>query len=468
MSTSGGHDAVEDPTTQGGGRQRTPWPVWAWALWDWGSAAFNAVITTFVFSVYITDPDIFGDDASSKLGWALAGAGVLIAVLAPVLGQGADRSGRRTFWLAINTYLVVLTSAGLFLVRPEAQYLWLGLVLLAVGNVFFEIASVNYNAMLNTISTKDNVGRISGLGWGLGYLGGIVLLTIVVVGFVNPDSWFGIENDDALGVRLAMLLCAVWTLVFSLPVIRTIRDDPAARGRREPGAGVVGAYRLLFASIARLWRSDRTTVYFLAASAVFRDGLAGVFTFGAVIAARAFDFSDSLVIVFAIVANVVAGIATIAAGRLDDRIGPKRIIVSSLVSMCLLGLVIFFLHAQGKVIFWVFGLALCIFVGPVQSASRTFLARVIPAGQEGQVFGLYATTGRAVSFLAPASFSIALWCGQQITGERLRDVQHWGILGIVVVLAVGLALLVPVRQRVNPDSALTRPGAAESSGPAAR
>src|SRR5690606_31750854 len=146
--------------------------------------------------------------------------------------------------------------------------------------------------------------------------------------------------------------------------------------------------------------------YFLAASAVFRDGLAGVFTFGAVIAARAFDFSDSLVIVVAIVANVVAGIATIAAGRLDDRIGPKRIIVSSLVSMCLLGLVIFFLHAQGKVIFWVFGLALCIFVGPVQSASRTFLARVIPAGQEGQVFGLYATTGRAVSFLAPASFSI--------------------------------------------------------------
>src|SRR5690606_33198730 len=318
MSTSGGHDAVEDPTTQGGGRQRTPWPVWAWALWDWGSAAFNAVITTFVFSVYITDPDIFGDDASSKLGWALAGAGVLIAVLAPVLGQGADRAGRRTFWLAIKTYLVGLTTAGLRFVRPEAQYLWLGLVLLAVGNVFFEIASVNYNAMLNTISTKDNVGRISGLGWGLGYLGGIVLLTIVVVGFVNPDSWFGIENDDALGVRLAMLLCAVWTLVFSLPVIRTIRDDPAARGRREPGAGVVGAYRLLFASIARLWRTDRTTVYFLAASAVFRDGLAGVFTFGAVIAARAFDFSDSLVIVFAIVANVVAGIATIAAGRLDD------------------------------------------------------------------------------------------------------------------------------------------------------
>lgn len=465
MSTAGTDEVAAADGTPGP-RQRIGWPVWSWALWDWGSAAFNAVITTFVFSVYITDPDVFGDGASSQLGWALAGAGVLIALFAPVLGQGADRSGRRTFWLAINTYLVVLVSAGLFFVRPEASYLWLGLVLLAVGNVFFEFASVNYNAMLNTISTPQNVGRISGLGWGLGYLGGIVLLTIVVVGFVNPDSWFGIENDDALGVRLAMLLCAGWTLAFSLPVILTLRDDPAGRrGSSEPKPGVVGAYRLLFASIGRLWRADRAAVYFLAASAVFRDGLAGVFTFGAVIAARAFDFSDSLVIVFAIAANVVAGVATIVAGRVDDAIGPKRIIVFSLVSMCLLGLLIFALHDQGKVIFWICGLALCIFVGPVQSASRTFLARIIPAGQEGQIFGLYATTGRAVSFLAPAAFATALWLGQRVTGDPLREVQHWGILGIVLVLAVGLALLVPVRQYVSPDSALAAP---ESSDPPGR
>ncbi|WP_238694217.1 MFS transporter [Nocardioides daphniae] len=152
-------------TTQQQATRTGRWPVVAWGLWDWGSAAFNAVITTFVFSVYITS-DSFGDGASAKLGWALAGAGVLIALFAPITGRRADHSGRRTFWLSVNTALVVLASTGLFFVKPSPDYLWLGLLLLAAGNIFFEFASVQYNAMLNEISTPANVGRISGLGLG--------------------------------------------------------------------------------------------------------------------------------------------------------------------------------------------------------------------------------------------------------------------------------------------------------------
>ncbi len=422
------------------------WPVYAWGLWDWGSAAFNAVITTFVFSVYITS-DSFGPGASSKLGWALAGAGLIIALLAPITGQRADRSGRRTAWLAVNTGLVIAASAGMFFVQPSPDYLWLGLLLLAAGNVFFEFASVNYNAMLTDISTPSDVGRVSGLGWGLGYLGGIVLLLIVYFGLISPEvGMFGVTDDDALDVRVTMLLCAGWTLLFSLPVLLTHRDDPAERSR-APRVGVVESYRLLFATIAGLWRSDRNTVWFLLSSAVFRDGLAGVFTFGAVIAARVFGFSDGGVIVFGIAANVVAGLATIGFGYLDDRLGPKRLIVFSLASMIAAGLVIFFLHSLGTTLFWVFGLLLAIFVGPAQSASRTFLARLIPPGREGEIFGLYATTGRAVSFLSPAGFSIAIWLGATLTGVAdLDDAQHWGILGIVAVLVTGLTMLVTLVQ----------------------
>lgn len=416
------------------------WPVQAWALWDWGSAAFNAVITTFVFSVYITS-DAFGEGASSKLGWALAGAGFLIALLAPISGQWADRSGRRTTWLAINTGLVIGAAAGMFFVRPSEEYLWLGLLLLAAGNVFFEFASVNYNAMLSEVSTPANVGRVSGYGWGLGYLGGIVLLLIVYFGLINPEvGLFGITDEQALDVRVTMLLCALWTLLFSLPVILTIRDRP--RTAPVPKVGLVDSYRALFRSIAGLWRSDRNTVWFLLSSAVFRDGLAGVFTFGAVIAARVFGFSDSDVILFGIAANVVAGIATIGFGYLDDRLGPKRLIVGSLVSMCIAGLVIFFLHDAGTTTFWIFGLMLAIFVGPAQSASRTFLARLIPPGKEGEVFGLYATTGRAVSFLSPAGFALAIAFGSLVTGARGDEAEYWGILGILVVLLTGLGLLV--------------------------
>lgn len=444
-----------DPATAARRSPRFGWPVYAWGLWDWGSAAFNAVITTFVFTVYLTSDD-FGPGADTSLGWALATAGLLVAVFAPVLGQRADRAGRRSFWLMVNTALVVITSVGMFFVTPTPGMLWLGLLLLAAGNIFFEFASVNYNAMLPEISTPATIGRVSGLGWGLGYIGGIVLLLIVYFGLISPDvGLFGITSENGLDVRVTMLICAGWTLLFSIPLFLTIRDEQISGPARQDRLGWLASYRHLFATIADLWRTDRNTLYFLMASAVFRDGLAGVFTFGGVIAAGSFGFTPGEVIIFGVAANVVAGVATILFGRLDDTLGPKRVIVLSLASMVVAGLGIFVFHAGGTVAFWALGLLLVIFVGPAQSASRTFLARLIPAGQEGQLFGLYATTGRAVSFLAPAAFALAITLGVAVTDARSADdVQHWGILGIVLVLLAGLLLLIPVRARVSTDSAL--------------
>ncbi|MBS43510.1 MAG: MFS transporter [Nocardioides sp.] len=440
-STAGttGTPGADQPT------RTASWPVLAWGLWDWGSAAFNAVITTFVFSVYITSDD-FGPGASTKLGWALAAAGVLIALLAPITGQRADRTGRRTFWLGANTLLVVLASAGMFFVAPSPDYLWLGLGLLAAGNVFFEFASVNYNAMLASISHPGNVGKVSGLGWGLGYVGGIVLLLVVYFGLISPEvGLFGITGDDAMDVRVSMLVCAGWTLLFSIPVVLTHPDRRDPDAEPAPRVGLAASYRALGATLAGLWRTDRDTVRFLVASAVFRDGLAGVFTFGAVIAASVFGFSDGGVIIFGVAANVVAGAATIASGSLDDRWGPKRVISISLGTIAVSGLLVFALHDGGTTVFWVFGLLLAAFVGPAQSASRTYLARLVPPGREGEVFGLYATTGRAVSFLAPAMFSLSILLGAAVTGSSQDDAEYFGILGVVLVVAVGLAMLLRVR-----------------------
>lgn len=414
-------------------------PVIAWGLWDWGSAAFNAVATTFVFSVYLTSRS-FGDrtDTSTALAWTIAAAGIVVALTAPIIGQRTDASARRKLWLAINTGVVVVMLGLMFFVRPDPGFLWLGLAVLAVGTVFFELAAVNYNAMLAQISTPRSVGKVSGFGWGMGYLGGIVLLLIVYFGFISPDvGLFGVTGTDGMDVRVAMLIAAVWFALFALPVLFAVPENKSVAGGRAR-VGFFASYRVLGRDIARLWRESRHTVYFLLSSAIFRDGLTGVFTFGGVLAAGTFGFTPGQVIIFAIAANVVAGVATIASGSLDDRFGPKPLILVSLVGLVISGTCVFLFHDGGQIVFWIFGLILCLFVGPAQSASRTFLARLIPRGREGEVFGLYATTGRAAVFLAPAAFGIFVAIG----GE-----QYWGVLGIVLVLLVGLVLLIPVNAK---------------------
>lgn len=430
----------------------------AWALWDWGSASFNAVVTTFVFSRYIAsdlfvDPAIVeagGDgltralaDNASIVAWAIAIAGLLVALLAPVIGQRSDGGGRRKLWVAVNTGITVLAMIGMFFVTPVPEYLWLGAALLAAGNLFFEFASVNYNAMLHQVSTKAALGRTSGYGWGMGYVGGIVLLALLLVLFIFPlggegNGVLGIptgREGGSLDVRLAVLASAFWFLLFALPLLLKVPELPPT-GAVPTRTGILESYRILFRTIGRIGRTAPKTLLFLVASAVFRDGLSGVFTFGAIIASSVFGFTATEVILFAIAANVAAGAGTFVGGWADDRFGPKLVIVLSLIILSLSGLAVLFV--EGKGLFWVFGLALSTFVGPVQSASRSFMARITPEGREGEMFGLYATTGRAVSFLAPTLFGIFV----SVTGDT-----RFGILGIVIVLLAGLLLVLPVHPK---------------------
>jgi UMF1 family MFS transporter len=421
--------AVADDTRRG--------PVLAWSLWDWGSAAFNAVIVTFVFSVYLTDA--VGDDlpgpisASSWLGWSVGAASLVIAVLAPVMGQRSDASGHRKRSLALLTLSVVVVTAMMFLVEERHSYLWLGLVLIAVGTVLFELAQVPYFAMLRQVSTPATVGRVSGVGWAFGYLGGIVLLIIVYVGLIAGDGGvLGVTTDNGLNIRWVAVVAALWFLAFSIPVLFAVPELPADASP-VPSVGFIGSYRILFAELRTMWRDDRHTLQFLIASALFRDGLAGVFTFGAVIAVSVYGFTDDSVIPFGIAANIAAAAGAVAAGRLDDLLGPRRVIVVSLVSMLGAGMILLFV--QGMAGFWAFGLVLCLFVGPAQSASRTYLVRLTPPGKEGQHFGLYAMTGRAASFLAPTLFGLFAF----VLGD-----DRWGIIGIMLVLLIGLLALLKV------------------------
>lgn len=427
--------------------------VLPWALWDWATQPFSTVITTFVFSIYLTSslflsekdaalaPGAPGYDAaygtlSSGLGLAIGLAGVVIAVAAPLLGRRSDATGRRKTALAANTAVVAVVTALMFFVQPDPSFFVLGAVLIAIGTVALDLAYVPYNALLLQVSTKTTRARVGALGWGIGYLGGIVAMFVVYVGFIAGEPyWFGVSESDSSNIRAVAVLCAVWIVVFSIPLFFAV-PEPAETVSHEP-AGVIASYRHVFGTIRRIFRENRPAFWFLVSSAVYRDGLAAVFLFGGVIAAVTFGFSFTEVMIFGILGSVFAGISTIAGGWVEQRVGSRAVIRFSLVVIVVFLLGMFVARDAGPAAFWICGLGVTLFIGPAQSASRTLMADFAPAGAEGEYFGLYAMTGRAASFLTPLLWTVSIAVG---------GAQYWGGLAILTVVAVGFGLFCLVRQ----------------------
>ncbi|MFT4147792.1 MAG: MFS transporter [Micrococcaceae bacterium] len=425
--------------------------VFAWSLWEWGSGAFNTIITTFVFSVYLTDQVAKTEtEGSQALGWGMGLGGLLIALLAPVTGQRSDRGGRRKLWLGVNTAAVCVTIACGFFVKPDPKYLVPGIAVIAIANIFFQFAEVNNNAILLQVSNKKSLGKISGFGWGMGYVGGIVALLIALVGFATVPkgknhSLFGVPTAESLNIRALCIFAAVWFFVSMLPLLYKV-PEIAPRNIEQEKETIAESYKKLWATVKRIYKEDRNIIKFLISSALFRDGLAAVFQFAAILAVGTYGLNQQQVLVFAIVANLFAALGAMSAGWFDDHFGPKIVIVVSLASLMIAGIILFLvpslIPAKKTEGFWIIALILCLFVGPAQSSSRTFLARMARRGQEGELFGLYATTGRAVSFLAPTLFALCISLALPHVGHA--DAQRWGIWGIIITVALGLGTLLSV------------------------
>ncbi|NDH65774.1 MAG: MFS transporter, partial [Microbacteriaceae bacterium] len=434
-----------EPMTNSAVKPKSKHATWAWMLWDWAEQPYPTIMQTFIFPVYLAGAVASIDQkADQAIGWATAISGVILALIAPVLGRRSDENGRRKFWLVANTYILVAITAASFFVEPKPEFFLFGLVLYGLGSVIQESAFINYYAMLKQVTKDSNIGKISGFAWGLGYVGGIILLMVSLVGFVLPDvPWFGIPNQDSLNIRSIFLFSAVWILVFSIPMILFVPEiEKRATGPKE---SVVESYKKVWQQLQTLRNQAPETFKFLISSAIYRDGLAGVFTFGAVLGTLAFGFDQTSIIFFGVAANIVSGLGAAIGGILDDRIGSRTVIVASLMGLIVAGVCVFAFAGMGQTAYWIFGLMLCLFVGPAQASSRTFVSRFTPAGREGEVFGLYQLTGRAVSFLSGTfwSVSIAAAVALKVSGNTTI----YGIWGLIVILAVGLALLL----RVHPN-----------------
>ncbi|MBY0339230.1 MAG: MFS transporter [Acetobacteraceae bacterium] len=410
---------------------------WAWASYDWANSAFPTVITTFVIAAYFTKgiaPDPVTGQA--QWGWMQAFVGLSIGLLSPVLGAIADAGGRRRAMLATCVGLCALATASIWFARPDAAYTFLALACVALASIAFEVGTVFYNAMLPGVTTRERLPRLSGIGFAMGYAGGLACLAACLVLLVQPNpSLFGLDRGQAEHVRAAALLVAAWVVVFALPVLLLVPDPPPPHGYARPGWGVAAQRGLAeILGILRGLPKRPDMARFLVARLFYTDGLNTTFAFGAIYAAGVFGMGFEELLLFGIALNVTAGIGAFLGGWVDERFGAKRTVMGSL--LLLMVVLVAILLAESKAAFWTLGLVIGMTFGPAQAASRTLMARMAPPAEAAAHFGLFALSGRVTGFLGPLLLAVATDATQS---------QRAGMAVVLGLLILGTALLATVR-----------------------
>ena len=407
-----------------------PGAVAAWSLYDFGNSAFATLVVTFIYAAFFTKT--FAPDEATGTAWwsrAVTVTAIAVALLSPIMGAIADRGGWRKALCFAFTWICILATVGLYFIRPGANTAFLALAVFAVANIAFEMACVFYNAFLPDIAPPARIGRVSGYGWALGYVGGILALLVALFLLVKPEvPAFGLTKEGYQNLRATNLLVAGWFALFSIPLFLFVRED---RSRvSPPGTRMVRAGFRQLADTFREIRSYRQIVRFLVSRLIYNDGLVTIFAFGGIYAAGTFGFDTEKLIYFGILLNVTAAAGAFALGFLDDRLGGKRTIMITLFALALATAAA--LLAPNETVFWIAAAFLGIFVGPNQSASRSLMGRLVPADKENEFFGFFAFSGKATAFLGPFLLGVIT----QLSGS-----QRVGLGVVLVFFLVGAWIL---------------------------
>lgn len=415
--------------------------LFSWALYDWANSAFHTVILTFVFAAYFTRAVAPNETVGTQVwGNTIGIGGFLVALLGPVLGAATDQTGRRKPWIIFFSFLCIVPTGLLWFVYPNSTWMWPGALLAGLSAFAIEVAIIFYNAMLPGLAGRDRIGRWSGWGWGLGYVGGLACLVVVLVFFVEERTRIAALNTDtSQHLRASFLLVAVWYAVFAIPFFLFTPDTPSTgktlrQGIRD-GLGQLGES---FRSV----RQYAHIVRFLIARIFYVDALATLFSFGGVYAAGTFNMDERKILLFGIALNVTAGLGAFAFSWIDDLIGSKRTIILSLLGLIIPGTAM--LIVTSETWFWVAGIILGIFVGPAQAASRSYMGRLAPPELENQMFGFYTFSGKATAFVGPILVAF-------LTG--LSGSQRIGMSSIIVFFVIGLVLMTTLPRAVPYEGA---------------
>ncbi len=404
----------------------------AWFFYDWASSAPPAIIISFVFATFFTE-SVAADTTTGTALWGnmMSASGITIAVLAVLLGPVADAGAGRKIWLGAFSGLAIVAGGLMWFVQADTSWIVTALVLAFLVNVGLEVSMVFYNAMLPGLAPPHMVGRMSGWGIGFGYVGTIFCLAMALALVMADPPPFGLSSETDEAVRMTSVLASAWFLVFALPLFLGVREPPH---KVSIGRAIITGVTSL-ADTVRMLKTHGNTARFLIAHMIYRDGMNTMFYFGGVYAAGTFAMDQTQILLFGVLIYITAGLGAFAFGWLDDRIGGRKTVLLGIAGLLAFGIPLLLVETQTA--FFVLGVGIGIFFGPVQSASRSLMARLTPPGHEGQMFGLFGLSGKAISPLGPLLVGWATLIG---------DSQRVGMATVMVFFVVGGLLLLAVRE----------------------
>ena len=364
---------------------------WSWYLYDFGNSAYASAVYLAVFSVYFKDKVVGGAEGTRLWGVAETIAAIVVLLSGPILGTLADFAGSKKRFLLFFTALSCLFTLSLFLVKPGM--IVIGMALFILADIGYRGAQIFYDSLLPEIASPEEMGRVSGLGWAFGTVGGIVILFLLI-----PLGKF---VEKPLVPRVAMIVTAVFFALFAVPVFLWLRER-ARRQKLPKGENYLSLAFKRLANTFRTARGFREFVKFIIAFLVYNDGIMIVMGFAGIIGATLFGLATQDILIFFILVQLTNVLGAYMFGWLVDRIGGKR---SLNIALALFVAVIMWLYfSHGKAAFFVIGALAGVAMAGAQSVSRTMVALFAPPGKSAEFFGFFATFGRVSSVIAPLVF----------------------------------------------------------------
>ncbi len=436
--------------------------IWGWFFFDWASQPYNTLLLTFIFGPYFAgvvtemlqndgmQPGAARAQAQAYWGYGLAASGVIIALLAPILGAFADSRDRRMPWVWLFSVMYLVGAACLWMTEPASFDVVKTLIFFGIGLIGMEFATVFTNAMLPNLGTREEIGSISGSGWAFGYMGGVFALVIMLLLFqagangltmLGLEPLFGLDVQTRADTRIVGPLTAVWYLVFMIPFFFWVKERTDPSHKPTSVAGALSGLRNTILSLPR----RPSLLAYLMSSMFYRDALNGMYTFGGIYAVGVLGWSIMQIGVFGIVAALTGALFAWLGGKADSAFGPKPVIAVCIWTLLLTAILIVgtsreaifgITLASGSslpdILFYVAGGLIGAAGGALQSASRTMVVRQANPQRMTEAFGLYALSGKATTFLAPLLIAIV----SDISGSA-----RWGVTPLVALFLVGLILL---------------------------